>query len=251
MKWEFLINPNSYESESSSHAMPKRKATKKQLRNLAKGRAIRKRNLLRKRKRTIRAKPKRKMAKRRRTNGTSLTGGTKDVNPQLITFSWQHPAATATHNINFHNPVAKGIFAQRNYATVMEVLKVIFYIPPYEDLSLAAQTLRLRRCCLSTSDLTTVTADGRIPTVFSLHEDSLYDSFTALGSMASGSILSVYEHDLTDGAGHGILLATDYIYLQSRLFPVFAGASEFAVKILYRFKNVGVTEYIGIVQSQQ
>jgi len=233
--------------------MPKRKATKKQLANLAKGRAIRKKNIQKKRGKTRKRKnnPKkpRRMTKRRRTN-TSLTGGTKDVNPQLITFSWEHPAATATYNTNFHNPVAKGIFAQRNYATVMEILKIVFYVPPYEDLSLAAQTLRLRRVCLSTSDLGTVTADARIPTVFSLHEDAVYDAFTALGSMALFAN-SCWEYDLTDGAGHGILLATDYIYLQSRVFPVFAGASNFAVKILYRFKNVGVTEYIGIVQSQQ
>ena len=222
----------------------KRKVTKKQLVALARGRAIRKKNLKRKYpKRTVKH-----TMKRRRTN--TLTGGTKDVNPQILTLSWEHPLAIPTHNVQFHNPVAKGIFAQRNYATVMEVLKVWFFLPNYESPPVAGLVLHLRRCMITTTDLGTTIGDARIPTVFAICEDTESNAFTAAQGYST-NVDNVKEFDLTDGVGHGILLASDYIYLQSRLYPAYAAAADFAVKILYRFKNVGVTEYIGIVQSQQ
>lgn len=56
--------------------------------------------------------------------------------------------------------------------------------------------------------------------------------------------------DLTDGDGHGILVATDNIYFQVTSNG-FAGAQEQSAKLLYRFKEVSLVEYIGIVQSQQ
>lgn len=63
---------------------------------------------------------------------------------------------------------------------------------------------------------------------------------------------------MTDGAGHGVLVATDNIYLtlQTALSSVI-GSSVGGIQgfgeaaILYRFKEVGLAEYIGIVQSQQ
>jgi len=56
--------------------------------------------------------------------------------------------------------------------------------------------------------------------------------------------------DMTDGAGHGILIATDFIHLQ--VFSATTGnAVEARLKFLFRWKNVSIEEYIGIVQSQQ
>jgi hypothetical protein len=69
---------------------------------------------------------------------------------------------------------------------------------------------------------------------------------------------SVDIHDLTDGAGHGILIATDNIYLGVNASlssfnlgdadPIVGGVSA---NLIYRFKEIGLSEYIGIVQSQQ
>lgn len=56
--------------------------------------------------------------------------------------------------------------------------------------------------------------------------------------------------DLTDGAGHGILIATDQIFWQV-FSNSFAAAIGVEVKIMYRMKNISLQEYIGIVQSQQ
>jgi hypothetical protein len=64
-------------------------------------------------------------------------------------------------------------------------------------------------------------------------------------------------HDLTDGAGHGILVATDNIWLTGQLIVAAPGGISVIASgvvfcdIFYRFKKVTLQEYIGIVQSQQ
>lgn len=56
--------------------------------------------------------------------------------------------------------------------------------------------------------------------------------------------------DLTDEAGHGILVATDNLYFVN--YSAGTGATNGMVYVLtYRFKDVSLEEYIGIVQSQQ
>lgn len=64
-------------------------------------------------------------------------------------------------------------------------------------------------------------------------------------------------HDLTDGAGHGVLIATDNIYFTLYSTCSATGTATTSVQanatlaLLYRFKRVNLQEYIGIVQSQQ
>lgn len=83
--------------------------------------------------------------------------------------------------------------------------------------------------------------------------------------MGVGAPIEVYStdnegidiHDLTDGAGHGLLVATDSIWLTQYLSIAAAGSIGFTssigtiAEIIYRFKKVTLQEYIGIVQSQQ
>jgi len=54
---------------------------------------------------------------------------------------------------------------------------------------------------------------------------------------------------LDDGAGHGILLAADKVYL----FGYTTSAEKMVIdcRVTYRWKNVSLTEYIGIVQATQ
>jgi hypothetical protein len=56
--------------------------------------------------------------------------------------------------------------------------------------------------------------------------------------------------DVTDGAGHGVLIATDSIYAQVNSANT-ATTNTVYFKLLYRFKEVNIIEYVGIVQSQQ
>lgn len=60
------------------------------------------------------------------------------------------------------------------------------------------------------------------------------------------------EFDLTDGAGHGILVAVDKFYAQIHsTYVAWGGTGGIDFKFLYRFKKVSLAEYVGIVQSQQ
>lgn len=63
-------------------------------------------------------------------------------------------------------------------------------------------------------------------------------------------------HDLTDGAGHGVLIATDNVWLTAFLNGAVpdigtTAALNVYADLLYRFKKVTLQEYVGIVQSQQ
>lgn len=67
---------------------------------------------------------------------------------------------------------------------------------------------------------------------------------------------SIDIHDLTDGAGHGLLVATDNIWLTCQVGATAPGlaitvSGLVVLDIFYRFKKVTLQEYIGIVQSQQ
>lgn len=87
-----------------------------------------------------------------------------------------------------------------------------------------------------------------------LSADSLGDHFITFSTDNE----SVEFHDLTDGAGHGILVATDNIYLSVQTsLTAYNGSSADEIigfcfaDLIYRFKEVKLQEYIGIVQSQQ
>jgi hypothetical protein len=60
------------------------------------------------------------------------------------------------------------------------------------------------------------------------------------------------EQTLGDGSGHGILVATDQIFLHVAFSGIVnSAANQVQGRILYRWKDVSLEEYIGIVQSQQ
>lgn len=88
--------------------------------------------------------------------------------------------------------------------------------------------------------------------------DYFENTFTQLGFFSNGGSHDQEHpvvHDLTDGAGHGMLVATDSVFF-GLLNPTGYGASGAntlgaQVDLLYRWKDVSIEEYIGIVQSQQ
>lgn len=87
-----------------------------------------------------------------------------------------------------------------------------------------------------------------------LNEPSLIAAFrrNTTAASASGVVHVEYplQQNLTDGAGHGVLVATDNVYLQ--IGSLTTGVQNtMTCWMLYRFKKVNVLEYIGIVQSQQ
>jgi len=72
---------------------------------------------------------------------------------------------------------------------------------------------------------------------------------TAGVSLTNGE--GVIDHDLTDGAGHGMILATDNFYLLWRGGSGSGNAGFISAVLVYRWKNIGLQEYLGVVQEQQ
>lgn len=176
-----------------------------------------------------------------------LTGGTGDVSPQL----WNLGALTLSAANTFTEdeipvPVTR-YNSSRTRATVMEVLKVFISMPDTDANNSAGGSVIHASVNLSTKSL-----NGNTPqssSVFAFAQRANRGAFTAAGTYQATDIDPIVI-DLTDGAGHGVLVATDAIFLNGSTTG-FTAAATYVVKLLYRFKEVSLAEYIGIVQSQQ
>lgn len=174
----------------------------------------------------------------------TLTGGSGDVNPQLMTVVLNQTTTNYTE-VQINTPVTR-LGSSKTKATIIEVLKVYFDLPSQPAIA-AALTSYIAQFQLSTNSLTTYTPAD--PAVFAFASIENRAAFTAGGTMGA-----IYQDpavmDLTDGAGHGLLIATDKIFYSLTTTNYSTGVGVMTCKILYRFKEVGLTEYIGIVQSQ-
>jgi len=183
----------------------------------------------------------------KRSKKDQLTGGTGDVSPQYFALPSNSLSAANTYTEGtIPTPVPRSK-TQGDSITVMEILKVFFNNPEPDSNPGAAGSLVTASAQLSTSSLSS-SALGNVK-VFAFCEKVVRGAFTAGGSYAA-EIMDPYCFDCTDGAGHGILVATDNIFYGCTTAG-FTAAAAFNARILYRMKNVTLAEYIGIVQSQQ
>lgn len=173
----------------------------------------------------------------KRGRDSSLTGGTGDVNPQYLTTSATQSANDTTTTTQITLPIQR--LPSGNRAQVMEVLKVFYFLDSTVATSISISIF------LSTASFGTTTTSYSEPRVFSAC--SLRRILTTSGSVED---VNPFVQDLTDGAGHGIIVATDSIYAQVSSSNTSA-INTVRFKILYRWKDVPLSEYIGVVQSQQ
>lgn len=147
-------------------------------------------------------------------------------------------------------PIVRVGEAGKDTAIIMEILKIFFEGINETD---AIATQDERSISFSVSTLTS----GATPVILPLGNPRCIaamkrfrnTAFTAAGTGMTGLAESPMVWDCTDNAGHGLLVATDNIFLQCSVDA--AGSVTPSGKILYRFKKVKLVEYIGIVQSQQ
>ena len=182
----------------------------------------------------------------KRTKDT-LTGGTGDVSPQYLSATFTLSAANTATEATVPLPVQRMQGPAPQKATIIEVLK-IFYNLPELDATAAVETFYTARLAICTSSTTPVATLANPKSIF-YAERKAHKAFTAAGTYET-----VYDDprtfDCTDGAGHGILVATDNLFLQG-VTVGYTAAAIFDLKIMYRWKTVSLAEYIGIVQSQQ
>lgn len=195
---------------------------------------------------------------RRRTTGSGgLTGGTGDVRPQWfrITSATQ---ATAQQTISTQASLPVQRLKTRGKSQVMEILAVRYFDSLiYEMVALTDNTKAMHVMALTTSFV----SNTNLLTVDNPRVIDMALPFSA----AKGSTTTCREgeafiiHKLDDGAGHGILVAADQLYLnystQNTAMGIISPASALlgfcCAWVLYRMVNVGITEYIGILQSEQ
>lgn len=174
-----------------------------------------------------------------RGESRGLTGGTNDVKPETLSFAAVQSGQDVTTTTTQALPVLRNFQTGGGRAQLVEILKV------WCEIRNVAEVDSLITAYLSTKNF------GATATTFS--EPSVFAGFnldyriTTTGATMTPGIQCV---DLTDGDGNGVLVATDNIYAQI-ISGASAATNTVRFKILYRIYGASVTEYVGIVQSQQ
>lgn len=191
------------------------------------------------------------MASKKRKLADTLTGGTGDTNPQTYTI---HEAITEVTKATaaFPLPIPRFGSFGKDRSVVFELLGVHWHMNDLPTRT-AAQGYIVLRTALTTNP------DNPAPAPLAADPRVLATFYRAWNVPATGTAISAITEydidevsDLTDEAGHGILIATDNIYLA--VYNDAAGPTlltDLSVSLRYRMKEVSLQEYIGIVQSQQ
>lgn len=187
-----------------------------------------------------------------------LTGGSGDVNPQWFNLSTVQASADANTTTAFALPVQR-LNNKTGKSLVMEILRICWDLPLYEPP--AASTFSSYGF-LSTKDpgLPQPATSISLNTAVQIRKAGTTLDYIArtIQTGVSNSATAIYDepvyHDVQDGAGHGVLVATDTIYLSIATAVASSTATgqfnNITARLLYRWKEVSLQEYIGIVQSQ-
>lgn len=186
----------------------------------------------------------------RTTKGSAeLTGGSGDVNPQTLVVSVTQSANNVPAIIG--NPLPIPRLSQTNgKQLIMEFLSVDFLWTGTAPTSAYELYLAITTNPTQQTSLQTLFQDPRVIAIRGISGQILTSTSAPSDYLVAFNFDRILHQDLTDEAGHGILVATDNIYFTilttNMTAPIYADA-----RITYRFKEVGLAEYVGIVQSQQ
>lgn len=176
-----------------------------------------------------------------------LTGGTRDVNGQLFKMTVSQTAANTNTEGEFPIPIQR-LQGANGRSQVMEILKFYVSRGVIEAQAAVGEVQKRVSQSVTTKSFGTSTVSVVEPSALLYCNFKNTGAFTA-GGTYSDSLADPLVVDMTDGAGHGILVATDSLFMQVSSVNQDAAQTS-TVWILYRWKNVGLAEYIGIVQSQ-
>ena len=168
-----------------------------------------------------------------------LTGGTGDVNPQYLSAVVTQSAADAKTGVQFILPVPRT--SQKPSRTiVVEILKVEFMVDQFDWVF--AQNARI----YLTASTSSTQFDPDDAQTFAAA--AYYLNLT----VAAGGIINwkgPIVIDTTDGAGHGFLVAVQAITLGIDSFFTVNVNTAF-IKLWYRYKEVALSDFLGIVTTQ-
>ncbi len=181
----------------------------------------------------------------KRGRGDQLTGGSGDVNPQEFVVRATQTAADTTAQSQLPLPIPR-FPTQPGKNLVIEALWVDYFHVNANFPGGAATSHTVAQISTNSTVPASVIAALIDPKVI----DSWFKSEVVATGVGFGEAFSYYHSDLTDQAGHGVLIATDNLF--ANVVSSNTGvANDVVMRIGYRWKTVTLTEYIGIVQSQQ
>ena len=173
--------------------------------------------------------------------GKELSGGSGDVNPQLLTVSVQQSGNDVSTALTVSIPIVR--LTGKNRALVFELLQVesIVHHPPSHNLAVAFSEV------VNLIGVGSSIPSASLPATF-------YSSRITAEKLGAGFdsdwIFNPKDiSDYRDGAGHGIIIATDTVTF--RVDSIATDRQNIVDwRLLYRLKEVGITEYVGFVTAQ-
>jgi len=195
----------------------------------------------------------------RKKQDTGLTGGTGDVNPQMFRFPLIERSAgsgSQSTEVTVPTPLPGFNAVATNKAVVMEVLRVYFSAEyafnAGTNHNVQQQTMAFLAggAAPSGAYVRAALASPRVVAVHQWRKDTRASAAAGEGSSAADA---TWSFDLTDGAGHGFLVAAPNVTFEWRLAAngsATLAESFYSCAFLYRFKEVALSEYIGILNSQ-
>lgn len=178
------------------------------------------------------------MSKRARGSGDTLTGGTKDVNRQYTSVLVTESAANTFTQVEMQLPVLRGNFGGQNKYQVIELLSV--WIDPSEGDGATGSGRRVQVATSSQSAMIGM----EDPDLVDKWEDAIIITTSGLYAPQRPII-----HDHNDGAGHGEIIATNSLFIGLQGVSQ-TNALTARVRVYYRFKNIGVNEFVGLAIQQ-
>lgn len=182
--------------------------------------------------------------KRGRPAKDQLTGGSRDVNPQtMVSPIITQGANDAPVQVQQPLPIPR-LPTKEGRNLVIELLGIeVDFLTWSGAAGAVIQYMNITTSSQVPASIAAALADPK--TIADVYK--FYYFFTAASVTEVGAQTYV---DLTDNAGHGILIATDNVYFN--LLSQNTGAQNSSImRLEYRWKEVDLVEYIGIVQSQQ
>jgi len=169
----------------------------------------------------------------KRRMGDTLTGGTRDVNPQYLTVQVVESAANTFTQATMALPTLRGEIGRGKYQ-VIELLNTVIDLTPGDGATGSGRAVQL----------TTSTQTG----IIELTDPDLVDEYRDDIIITTSGLYAPERpiiHDFTDKAGHGIIIATQNMFVGIQGTSQTNGLTA-RVRIYYRFKNISVDEFVGL-----
>ena len=170
-----------------------------------------------------------------------------DENPQWLTYTAIPAIAGTTETFPVALPQNRLQAPGRGKAMVIEILSITWYTSGVPPIAAAAETSLQYLAAITTRDHEGVPVAFTAQDLIDMISIDLSGAFTAAGTYYF-PFNRILRHDVHDGDGNGVLVAGDNVYLQ------LSGDASFAVnasfRLLYRYKEVLLEEFVGMFQSQ-